>query len=174
MIAWQTLADSKVFVGLRFFSQRLFGFDSIFHAITFPLDDDRFAMMEEAVEDGGGEGGIIVEDGRPLFEGFIGCDADGTALVAFTDDLEQQIGSGFIDGHIAKFIDSEKLRFEEGLDFGFESVGVLGGQERIDQINGGDPADGIAFLTGLMTQGEGQMGFAKADAAEEKDIAVLR
>ena len=65
------------------------------------------------------------------------------------------------------------MLFRSGFDFGFEPVGVLGGQESIDQINGGDPADGIAFLAGVMAQGKGQVGFAKADAAEEKDIAVF-
>ncbi len=88
--------------------------------------------------------------------------------------MEEQIGSGFIDGHVAKLIDGEELRFEEGLDFGFEPVGALGGQEGIDQINGSDPADGIALLAGVMAQSKGQVGFTEADVAEEEDITVLR
>jgi len=129
-------------------------------------------MMEDTVKDGGGECCIIIKYGSPLFERFIGRDADSATLVAFTDDLEEQIGSGFIDGHVAKFVYGEKLWFEEGFDFGFEPVGALGGQECIDQINCGDPADGIAFLASVIAHGEGKMGFAEADAAEEKDIAV--
>lgn len=129
-------------------------------------------MMEDTVKDGGGECCIIIKDGSPLFERFIGRDADGAALVAFTDDLEEQIGSGFIDGHVAKLVYGEELRLEEGFDFGFESVGALCCQEGIDQVNGSDPADGIAFLASVIAHGEGKMGFAEADAAEEKDIAV--
>lgn len=86
-------------------------------------------MMEDTVKDGGGECCIIIEDGGPLFERFIGRDADGAALVAFTNDLEEQIGSGFIDGHVAKLIYGEELWFEEGFDFVFEPMGALGGQE---------------------------------------------
>ncbi len=49
----------------------LFRIDSVFHAITFTFNDDRFAMMEDTVEDGGGEGCIVVEDRGPLFERFV-------------------------------------------------------------------------------------------------------
>jgi len=35
---------------------------SVFGAITLSFDDHRLGVMEEAVQDGGGESGIIVED----------------------------------------------------------------------------------------------------------------
>jgi hypothetical protein len=34
-------------------------------------------VVEEAVEDGGGDGGVAVEDGGPPFEGFVGGQDDG-------------------------------------------------------------------------------------------------
>ena len=38
--------------------------------------------MEETVEYGGGDSAITVEDGSPLFEGFVGGKDDRTAFVA--------------------------------------------------------------------------------------------
>ena len=39
-------------------------------------------MVEETVEHGGGDSAIAVEDGSPLFEGFVGGKYDRTAFVA--------------------------------------------------------------------------------------------
>ena len=55
--------------GARLFSV----FDgAVFHAVAGAFDDDGVAMMQEAVEDGGGDGGVAVEDGGPLIEGLVG------------------------------------------------------------------------------------------------------
>jgi hypothetical protein len=43
-------------------------------------------MIEEAVKNGGSDGGVPAEDGGLLFEGLVGGEHDGTALVACTDD----------------------------------------------------------------------------------------
>ena len=55
-------------------------------------------MMEESVKDGGGDGAVVVEDGGPLFEGFVGGEDDGTAFVALADDLEEEVGPMLVDG----------------------------------------------------------------------------
>ena len=41
-------------------------------------------MVEETVEHGGGDSAITVEDGRPLFEGFVGGKYDRTGSVQLT------------------------------------------------------------------------------------------
>jgi hypothetical protein len=43
------------------------------HAIAATLDDHGLGMMEQAVEQGGGQRAVVVEDLRPLFEGAILC-----------------------------------------------------------------------------------------------------
>jgi hypothetical protein len=58
---------------------------------TFKHDD--LAMVEQAVEDGGGDGGVAVEDGWPLFECFVGGQHYGAAFVAGADDLEEELGT---------------------------------------------------------------------------------
>jgi len=54
-------------------------------------------MVEETVEDGGGDGGVAIEDGRPLLEGFVSSEHDGAAFVAGADDLEEKIGPVLVD-----------------------------------------------------------------------------
>ena len=44
--------------------------DTVFGAITLSFDDYRLGVMKEAVQDGGGESGIIVEDACPVFSHF--------------------------------------------------------------------------------------------------------
>ena len=63
-------------------------FQTVFHAVAATFDDDGFAMVEEAIKDGGGDGGVTIEDGRPLFEGFVGGEEDGAAFVACADHWE--------------------------------------------------------------------------------------
>ena len=65
------------------FGMRLRSFDPVFHAVAFPFDHNRFAVMQEPIEDSRGHGGIVIEDGGPLFKGFVGGQADGSALIAF-------------------------------------------------------------------------------------------
>jgi len=43
---------------------------------------------------------VIIEDFRPFLEHPICGDDDGTALVSFADDLEQQVSAIFINGEI--------------------------------------------------------------------------
>ncbi len=48
--------------------------------------------MEEAVENGCGEGLVPSEHLGPVADGLVRCDADGAALVPVTDQTEEQVG----------------------------------------------------------------------------------
>ena len=50
-------------------------------------------MVEQAVEDRGGQCRIVVEDLGPVLEHAIGGDCDGAVFVSLADDLEQQVGA---------------------------------------------------------------------------------
>ena len=62
-------------------------------------------MVQQAVEHGGGEGGVVVEDLRPLAVHAVGGDDGGAVLVALAEDLEQQVGAGLVDGQVAQFVE---------------------------------------------------------------------
>ena len=104
----------------------------IFHSITFSLDKDGLAVMDQAIQDCGSDVGIVVENRGPLFEGFIGGNADGAVFIATADDLKNQIGAVFVNGHISELINNEESWFQKGFDFRLEVIGVLGGNERVE------------------------------------------
>ena len=79
-------------------------FVSVFHAVAWAFDHGNLTVVEKPVEDGGGDGGVAVEDGGPLLEGFVGGEHDGTAFVAGADALEEQIGPALVDGQVADLV----------------------------------------------------------------------
>ena len=130
-------------------------------------------MVEEAVEDGRGDGGVTVEDGGPLLEGLIGGEDDGTAFVAGTNDLEQKIGSALVDGQVADFVEDENGRSGVFAQFGFEGSLGLGGVKSVDDIDGVGEEHAQARLAGGITQRGGEMGFAQSDEAEDEDVGLI-
>ena len=67
-------------------------------------------MVQEAVKNGGGDSAVVIEDGGPLFEGFVGGQHDGAPLVSLADDLEEKVGSVLVDGQIADLVHDEDGR----------------------------------------------------------------
>src|SRR6516165_4202931 len=64
-------------------------FNLVLHAEALAFDDDRVGVVQDAVEDGGGQRAVVVEDLGPMFVGAVGGDHHRCALVALADDLEQ-------------------------------------------------------------------------------------
>src|SRR5258708_17521955 len=62
----------------------------VFHPPAGPVDGDDVAVVEEAVEDGGGED-FVGEDLAPFAEGLVAGDDDGAFLVAAGDDLKDEV-----------------------------------------------------------------------------------
>ena len=58
-------------------------------------------------------------------------------------DLEEQVGTGFVDGQVAQLIDQEDLRRQKFPEFGFEPVGRLRRSEGVDDVDGGRMERGI-------------------------------
>ena len=61
------------------------------------FDDNSFGMMEQTIQHCGGNGVVIVEGFRPVFECTVGGEHDGAFFIAVTDDLKQTIGAGFVE-----------------------------------------------------------------------------
>src|SRR5664280_2033976 len=91
--------------------------------------------MEKAVEDGGGDGGVVVEDLRPMLEGLVGGDDQRAAFVAMADDLEEQIRTDFIKGQIAEFVADDQVRGQVFLELELEPVVGLCGEQVVDDVD---------------------------------------
>src|ERR1700730_6457068 len=55
--------------------------------------------MQETIQQSGSQGGITGEDARPILESDVGGDDDRAALVAFGDDLKEQL-SALVQGQV--------------------------------------------------------------------------
>ena len=74
----------------------------VFHAEALALDDDGFCVVEEAIEDGGGNAAVVIEDGGPGFVRLVSRDDGGAAFVTLADDLEEQVGAGLVERKIVQ------------------------------------------------------------------------
>ena len=129
-------------------------------------------MVEEAVEERGGHGGVAGEDGGPLLESDVGGDDGGAAFVAFADDLEEEFAAALIEGEVAEFVEDEHAGGLVAFDFAGELVRGVGGVEAVDDIDGGCVEDGMALQAGGMPQGASEVGFAHPGGAEQDDVGA--
>ena len=146
----------------------------ILHAVAAAFDDDGLGVMQEAVQDGGGDGAVVVEHRGPLLEGFVGRQNNRTPFVALADDLEEEVGPVLIDRQIPELVQEQKFRGQIALELAFEQAAFLGGSQVVDDADGVGKEDGVAFLAGRVAQGGGQMGFAQADIAQQHDVGFVR
>ncbi len=143
------------------------------YSITDSFDNDDLTMMQDSVSQGCGEGGIIVECFCPLVWRPVGGDHHRAGLITSTQDLKQQVRPSFVNGQESKFINDEEFGFEiffHGLQ---ERVIAERSIERIDDAGGRAEEGGIAFLTGLVSQGQRQMGFSDSWLTDKQDIASV-
>jgi len=129
-------------------------------------------MVEQAVKEGAGQSAVVIEKEGPFFEGAVGGEDEGTTFVTVAEDLEEEVGAVVVDGEIAEFVKTEKIGGGVFFQGGGETLGTMSGGQGVDDLDGGGEEDGIAFLTSVMAQGGGEMGFAEADTAEEDDVGV--
>src|SRR5215813_766275 len=132
-------------------------------AEALALNDDGIDVVEDAVEDGGGERAVVVEDLRPVLVGTIGGDHHRRALVALADDLKQQIGTVLIDRQVAELVDDQQVGLEIAADLPLEAAGGLRGGERIDDVDGGGEERGVAADAGGMAECYADMRLAEAN-----------
>ena len=117
--------------------------------------------MHEAVSDGGG-GGAVVEELAPIFEGEIGGDDGGGALVAAVEDLVEQVSAAGVEAEVAELVDEEQRGRRLGGEAPVKGVARLRGDEIVDEIGGEDEADAVAAEASELADGIGEVGLADA------------
>src|SRR5690349_13907799 len=136
------------------------------------FDDDGIDVMQDAIEDRGGQGAVIVEDLRPVLVGAVGGDHHRSSFVALADDLEQQVGAMLVDGKISELVDDQQVGLEIAADLTLQPAGGLGCGQGVDDVDGGGEENGVAADAGGVTKSQGDMGFAEANIADEDDVGV--
>src|SRR5947208_588512 len=99
-------------------------------ALASDVDGDR--VVEETVEDGGGDHGVP-EDVAPCAEALIARQDDRAPLVAAGDELEEEIGAVAVDRDVADLVDDQQRRLGEELQTLVEPILAERLAERGDQ-----------------------------------------
>ena len=128
------------------------------------LDD--VAAEGEAVDDGGAEAGVG-EGFGPAAEAVVAGDRDGGLLLAFGEDLEQQLGAAPVEFHVAEFVEAEQVDAAVAGDGAGELAFVGGFDEFVDELGGEDVADPVAGLGGGGPEPDEQVALAGAAVADQ-------
>ena len=109
------------------------------------LDD--LAVEGESVDDGGAEP-RVGEGLGPAGERLVGGDRDGGLLLAFGEDLEQQLGAAAVEFEVAELVADQQIDAAVAGDR-LRQLFVVGGlDELVDQLGGEDVADRVPGLGG--------------------------
>src|SRR5206468_3094592 len=78
--------------------------------IALALDHEGVAVMQESIEDGGGDD-VVAEDLTPLRHALIRRDQHRRFLVAMAHELKEEMSTLAFERHVAELVDDEQLRF---------------------------------------------------------------
>ena len=136
-------------------------------------EDDVLAALEDTVEEGLGELGVV-QDGAPLAEGFVGGEDEGPALeAALVDDPPEEVCGVVGVVEVADLVDDEDV----GLnifrsDFAELAVARCLG-EVVDEVGCGGAAGVEAVLNGAVCDGDGEVGFSAAGWSRQDQVAAF-
>ena len=100
-------------------------FLAFFQAVRLALDVDNGAVMQDAVQDGGGDGDVG-KDLVPLREGFVGGKDGRCFFIPSGNKLEEQVCALDVHGEVADLVDDEHPVLGENLELVRQTVLKVG------------------------------------------------
>ena len=146
--------------------QRGLTLDLVFHPEALAFDDDGVSMMQQPIQDRGGQGAVMVEDRGPFLEGAVGGNDKRPLFIAEANHLEEQIGACLVNREIAELVKDEQRGFGVFFEFRFETARTLSSGQGVDDINGTGKEHRVALEAGGIAKRGRQVRFAQADTAE--------
>ena len=140
-------------------------------AVVAGLDD--VAVVGEPIEQRGGHL-RITEHARPFAEGEVGGDHDRGALVEAADEVEEELASGLGEGQIAELVQHDEVQPRELIGEPPWPAAAHLGLEPVDQIDHVIEATARAGTDTASRDGDGEVGFTGAGAADQDGVALLR
>ena len=144
-------------------------FLAFFQAVRLALDVDNGAVMQDAVQDGGGDGDIG-KDLVPLREGFVGGKDGRRFFIPSGNKLEEQVCALDVHGEVADLVDDKHPVLGENLELVRQTVLKMGLLELFNELVAVDVVGRETVLCCHQAQSGGQMGLAHAGRAEEDHI----
>ena len=120
-------------------------FLSLFEAVRLALDVNDSTMMQDTIQDGGGNGDVG-KDLIPLGEGLIGGEDGGGLLIASGNQLEEQICALNVHGEIADFVNNEHLVLGEDFELVRQAIFKMGFFELLNELVAVDVVGGKSML----------------------------
>ncbi len=139
-------------------------FLALFEAVRLALDVNDGAVVQDTVENGGGDRNVG-KNLVPLGEGFVGGKDGGGFLIPSGDELEEQIGTLDIHREITDLVNDEHPVLGQDLEFVEQTVLKVSFFQLLNQLVAVDIVGGEAVLRGYKAECGGQMGLAHAGAA---------
>ena len=96
-----------------------FGFDGASSSVTFDVEFENCAVMNEPVNGGQGHRGVG-EDLVPFAERLVGGNEDGTHFISSADEFEQDTGFGLIFTDVGEVVENQQMVFVELVDGGLQ------------------------------------------------------
>ena len=121
---------------------------SFAQAVAFAFEGDHGCVVDEPVDQGGGDHGVA-EVLAPLFEAAVTGDDDRAAFVAARDQGEEQVGGLAFEWQVADLVDDQEVVALQAAQLGLELVAVLGLLEPGDPFLGGGEGDAVAAFAGF-------------------------
>ena len=115
-------------------------------------------MVGEPIEQCAGEA-LGGEHAGPLVEGQVAGDDGRAALVALAEDLEQQLGAGRRQRHVAQLVDDQQLVAGELALQAQQTLFIARLVQLVDQGRGGGEADRETLLTGGQSEPQRNVGY---------------
>src|SRR6202049_3129257 len=141
-------------------------------AVALAFDDDRVGVVEDAVEDGGGQGAVVVEDLRPVFVSAVGGDHHRCTLVALADDLEQQVCAVLVDRKVTELIDNQHGGLQVAVELALEAAGGRCRCQGVDNVDGRGEEHRVSMQAGGVAKSDRQVRLAEADVAYQDDVGL--
>ena len=94
-------------------------------------------------------------------------------FVAGADDLEQEVGTCFVDGQVADLVEHEQVGPGVFAQCEFELALFLGGDQVVDGFDGTGVEDFMTGPAGLQCDGGGEVCFAHADGTEQDAVVLV-
>ena len=141
-------------------------FLALLQAVRIALDVNYGAVMQDAIQNGGGDGDVG-KDLVALGEGLVGGKDGGRFLIPSGNELKEQICALDVHGEVADFVNDEHPVLGQDSELVGQAVLKMGLFELLNKLMAIDVVSGEPMLGGHKTQSRGQMGLAHAGRTEE-------
>jgi hypothetical protein len=145
-------------------------FLSLAHPVALSFRGDDRRVVREPIEERGRELLVARENGHPFGEGQIRRDDDAAPLVAFGDEIEEELATGTVERDEAELVDDQELDVVEATMQPRELAMIACLDERADEIGGACEEDAATAACRFDAESDREVGLSRPDRPSEDQI----